>query len=357
MHDIEKILQEKTPLIDDVIARYMPKSYDEQALEYTLGKPRYRYATDAVNKTIADPAWELLGRGGKRWRPVLFLLVAEALGGNAEQCIDLVVIPELVHNGTLIVDDTEDFSDLRRGKPCIHKLFGNDVAINAGNALYYIPLLSILKNKHTLGAETVAALFEIYAQEMINISFGQGTDIAWHNDIDASVSEDEYLQMCAYKTGTLARMAAKMAATVAGADAEIVEKLGRLAETIGIVFQIQDDILNLAATSGKNQFTDEYIGSDITEGKRSLIIIKTLESATQQDRQRLVDILKMHTRNKTLISEAIEIVKKYDSIDYAKEKARKLIAQAWRDVDTLLPSSKAKQKLKAFADFAIERDY
>ena len=116
--DIIKELERKKPIIDKIIGKYIPRKYDEKTLEFTLGKPRYKYDIKAINKAITEPIWEFLDRGGKRWRPALFLLVVEALGGDPEKVYDFVLIPELVHNGTLFIDDIEDKSEMRRGRPC-----------------------------------------------------------------------------------------------------------------------------------------------------------------------------------------------------------------------------------------------
>ncbi len=358
MDEIERILKEKQKIISKTIEKFLPRKYDIKKLEHALGKPRFSYSIDAVNKSIAEPIWNLLDRGGKRWRPVLFMLVCDALGGSSEKHIDFVTIVECVHNGTLMIDDIEDDSLLRRGKPAVHKIFGTDIAVNAGNAMYYLPLLTLLRNK-SLDEKTKLASYEIYVQEMINISFGQATDIAWHKGLVNSekIAIDEYLQMCAYKTGTLARMAAKLGALFAGASPQLIEKTGVLAESIGIGFQIQDDILNLTATSGKNQFTAEYIGSDITEGKRTLIVIHALSKANKQDKKRLLDILNMHTRDEKIISEAITIMKKYDSILYARAFARDFVQKAWNDVQKHIPENKHKNALKAFVQFVTEREY
>ena len=161
--------------------------------------------------------------------PRLFLLICEALGKKADYYLDFAIIPEVVHNGTLVIDDIEDSSELRRGKPCTYKIFGMDIAVNAGNAMYYLPLLPLMEKRTKLSAETLRDIYEVYVQEMINLSMGQAMDIAWHRGIANAddLSEEDYLQMCAYKTGTLARMAARMAAVLAGADTELVEKLGR----------------------------------------------------------------------------------------------------------------------------------
>ncbi|MFC2143225.1 polyprenyl synthetase family protein [Candidatus Aenigmatarchaeota archaeon] len=357
MTDIMKILEERSKEIDKIIEKYIPKKYDFSSLEFTLGKPRYKYSTEAPNKAIADPIWNLLNRGGKRWRPTLYMLVCEALGGSSKENLDFVVILESIHNGTLMIDDIEDSSELRRGKPCIHKIFGDDIAINAGNAMYYLPLLSLMKNN--IDDKTKVKAYEIYTQEMINISFGQGMDIAWHKGIANAdtVSEAEYLQMVAYKTGTLSRMAAKLGALFAGSDEPTIEKLGLLGESIGVGFQIQDDILNLTAISDKNQFVKDYIGSDITEGKRTLMIIHSLANASESDKTKLISILNEHTTDKEKINEAIEILKKYDSIDYAKQKAKKILEDAWNETSPLLAKGQAKDSLKSLVYFGVDREY
>src|SRR4030067_951406 len=145
-----------------------------------------------------------------------------------------------------MIDDIEDGSEFRRGKPCTHRLFGLDVAINAGNAMYYLPLLTLMKHRDKFGADKLSRVYEIYASEMINLSLGQATDIAWHKGLaDADrLTETQYLQMCAYKTGTLARMAAKIAAVLCDASEDTVERLGRFAGALGVGFQIQDDALD-----------------------------------------------------------------------------------------------------------------
>lgn len=358
--DIRDVLEENKPIIDKMIEKYIPRKYNDKSMAFTSGKPRYGYSKKAVNASIADPVWNLLDRGGKRWRPVLFLLTLEALSSkeNTKKFLDFVVIPEVVHSGSLLVDDIEDNSDLRRGKPCVHKIYGEDIAINAGNAMYFLPLLTLIK-RTDLDDWTARRIYDIYAQEMVNISMGQGYDIAWHKGLaDADdVSEKEYLQMCAFKTGTLARMSARIAAALAKADDETMNKFGYLAEAIGVGFQIQDDILNLTATSGENQFTEEYLGSDISEGKRTLMVIHTLKKAKKSDKKRLIAILEMHSKDRAVISEAIEIIKKYGAVDYAKQFARNLVQKAWDDVKDVVPESNAKQKLYAFVKFMVEREY
>jgi geranylgeranyl pyrophosphate synthase len=351
----EEFLEKNVSVVNKAIERYIPRTLSKNAILFRINQPRYAYNLKALNKAIVDPIWEFLDRGGKRWRPTLFLLVCEALGKRLTDFVDFAIIPEVVHNGSLMVDDIEDASEYRRGKPCTYKIFGLDIAINAGNAMYYLPLLPLLENRDEVSQRKLAQVYEVYAQEMINLSLGQAMDIAWHRGMANAdeISEKDYLQMCAYKTGTLARMAVKIAAVLCDADEQRVEKLGYFAESLGIGFQLKDDVLDLTSA----QFTEKKggRGQDITEGKRSLPIIHTLKVSNIRDRKRLVEILNMHTSNQKLRDEAIAIMQRYDSIEYAKRFARRIVKRSWNDAEQLLPASEAKEKLKAFAEFLIER--
>ena len=353
--DIEKFLAEKAPLIDKTIEKYVPRKYTKDAILFQVDPPKYCCNVETINKAIADPIWDMLDRGGKRWRPALFLLICEALGKEQDFCLDFAIIPEVVHNGTLVIDDIEDSSEVRRGKPCTYKIFGIDIAVNAGNAMYYLPLVPLMEQKDRIPAEQLRDVYEIYVQEMINLSIGQGMDIAWHRGLANAdeIDEKDYLQMCAYKTGTLARMSAKIASTLSGADGQLVVKLGTFAENIGVAFQMQDDILDLTGT----EFAKKKggLGQDITEGKRTLMVIHTLKTAQPKDRKRLITILNMHTSDQKLRDEAIAIMQKNKAFDYVKKKADSMVEESWKEVDKLLKPTAGKEKLKAFAEFLIKR--
>jgi geranylgeranyl diphosphate synthase, type I len=353
--DIVKFLEEKAVLIDRTIEKYIPRVFSQNAMIFRVNPPNYAQNLETLNKALADPIWEFLDRGGKRWRPALFLLICEALGKNPDDFADFAIIPEVVHNGTLMTDDIEDASELRRGKTCSYKIYGLDIAINAGNSMYYLPLLPLIEKRNSVAVDKLSRVYEIYVQEMINLSLGQAMDIAWHRGLANAdkISEKDYLQMCAYKTGTLARMAAKMAAVMADGNEKLVEKLGRFAESIGIAFQMQDDILDL--TSEEFEKKKGGRGQDITEGKRTLIVIHALSTASAEERKRLVEILNMHSSDQKLRNEAIGIMEKYGSIEYVKGFARKLVKESWKEAEELLPKSDGKEKLKAFAEFLIER--
>jgi geranylgeranyl diphosphate synthase type I len=133
-------------------------------------------------------------------------------------------VPEIIHNATLIVDDVEDSSQLRRGKPCIHHIYGVDVAVNAGNALYYLPVYLLMQS---VSGKTKQLLLEKYVEMMVKLSLGQTMDIVWHRGLVSEVSEEDYLQMASYKTGALSRFAVEIACISSGRE-DLLDVLGAL---------------------------------------------------------------------------------------------------------------------------------
>lgn len=333
--------------VDREIECLIPKNWGGW-LEKILGEPRWAYDVEACEAAIARPMWDLLERGGKRWRPLLMKLCYEVVGGR-ESIDKFLPVVEVIHNGTLLVDDIEDGSDLRRGKPCVHKIYGEDIAINAGNAMYYLPMLSVMRSD--LDIATRVRIYELVNEEMIKLSLGQGMDIFWHKG-GRVPSDSEYLQMCAFKTGTLARMSAKLGGILGGADDETVAVLGEFAESVGVAFQIQDDILNICP--GEDWGKD--FGDDVSEGKRTLILIKALENVCDEDAKDLIGILNLRTKNKVLLGEAIGILRNSGGVEYADCVARDLVRVAWEKLDGVLAESEAKDKLKMFSDFVVGRD-
>jgi geranylgeranyl pyrophosphate synthase len=352
---IIEYLEELKPEIDKIIEKYLPKKVTKKWLEFAFGKAHYEYNLKAAQRALIEPAWEFLSRGGKRWRPVLFLLITEAISGNVKKVKDFIVIPELVHNGTLIIDDIEDQGELRRGKPCLHKIFGVDIGLNVGNFLYFFPLLILRKNRQKFKPEILVRAYEIYIQEMTNLGFGQGADIFWAKGRDEKIAEKEYLQMCAFKTGCLSRMAAKLAVILSKGREELVEKFGKMAEAIGVAFQIQDDILDITLVGKEREKFGKVFGQDIKDGKRTLMVIHTLKKANLRDKRRLLEILNKHTENLSEIKEAIGLMEKYGSLNYAKNLSQKIVREAWQEVAPLLPESAAKERLKDFIHYLIER--
>ncbi|MFA6088253.1 MAG: polyprenyl synthetase family protein [Candidatus Woesearchaeota archaeon] len=339
-----KFLEEKKEQIEKSLNTFLPKQIDNNWLIKNIEQNNFNIE---LFQKILNPIWNLLERGGKRMRPALMLLCYEACGGtkNIDEFIPLV---EIIHNGSLMVDDVEDSSEKRRGLPCTHLLYGVDVAINCGNLMYYLPT-NIIKNSN-ISKDKKLKIYELVSEELNKLHFGQGMDILWHKGEVKKVSEKEYLLMCAYKTGTLARMSAKLGAILADADDQTIDALGKFAESIGIAFQIKDDILNISNTEWGKAF-----GDDITEGKRTLMVIRALEIGAKKDNDRLIEILSLKTRDQKFITEAVDILKKYDTISYSKKIAEEIVLTSLNKLDKLLEESKEKEELRQFAHFVIDR--
>jgi geranylgeranyl pyrophosphate synthase len=350
--NILDILEEYGKRITAEIEKLIPRRVDEESLSRLIGKPLFKYEPESINKSVLEPFWDLMSRGGKRWRPALMVMVYEALRGKMEDILPLTVIPEVIHNGTLVVDDVEDESDYRRGKPCIHKTYGVDIAINMGNTMYFLPLLII--SKINLPGDKKLRILEEYVKTMVELSIGQAMDIAWHKGLVDGITEEQYMQMTLFKTGALARFSVKIACIMADAPMEIEEKISRFSESLAIAFQIQDDILNIVGEESKY---GKEIGGDIKEGKRTLLVIKALGNLPPHKAERLREILKLRTSNEGLIKEAVNLLKESGSIDYARKTCAGLVSKAWNDLDKVLPSSRAKEKLKALANFLIFREF
>jgi len=352
---IDSIIEEYRPKCLAALETFLPRAFSNEAIVRFFGEPLYAFDVDSATKSLLVPIWDLLDRGGKAWRPILMCLVTECLNGNQEISLPLTVLCEMAHNGTLMVDDVEDDSKLRRGKECIHILFGVDIAINAGNALYFLPLLIFkdYRERNQLTNEQLVRCYEMYNQELLNVHLGQGLDIYWHQG-HKNPNVDEYLQMCAYKTGVLARLSARLGAYLNGAGEDLIKAIGRFAESIGVAFQIQDDLLNI---EGGEMFAKKisYVGEDIHEGKRSLMVIHSLKHAPEDQAAKLLDILNSHTTDQAVINDAIAILHSTDSLTYARKVAKEIVEKAWGDIEPLLPANEAKTKLQVFADYLISR--
>jgi len=278
--------------IEAVIDRWLPENAGTEAAGNASSFwqkevfPGLADIDTTLMQALTSPGRDLVSRGGKRWRPLLMVLVCEALGGR-DAALPLVPLVEFSHNATLVHDDIEDNSAERRGKSAVHLLYGTDVAINSGSFMYFLAPACInswaagLESKEGL-SETDAELakakvYGLWAGFMRKLHLGQATDIHWHRNFDLIPSADEYYWMCGLKTGCLARFAAELGVLTADIAAKASGNTGLLlagwmggaAEKLGVGFQILDDVKNVSGEGilGKSR------GDDIVEGKKSLPIL------------------------------------------------------------------------------------
>ena len=353
---MRETLAEWRPAVDEAIADLLPRNVDDEYLESFFGEPTYRYDPEGIQHALADPIWDLLDRGGKRWRAVLFLVFVEAFGEEPERYLPYACIPEILHNGTIIVDDVEDEASMRRGEPALHHRYGQDVALNAGNAMYFLPLKVLTDDPGELPADRRLAAYEMLTYELNRTHLGQGMDIYWHNEAEVRVGSEEYLEMCACKTGCLARIVARLAAIITGQPAEVEDAVADYAERTAVAFQIGDDILDVEHSLGRAGDFGKEFGNDVREGKTTLLVIHALEESDPADARRLQEILAADENTDEEILEALTIIEDAGSIEYARKRALELAAEARESIQELEFEPDVSRRLAEFTEFVVERD-
>jgi len=293
--------------------------------------------------------WDLLDRGGKRFRPALTFLACECVGGRKEDAIGAAAAVELLHNMTLIHDDIEDQSELRRGKPCIHIIYGVPTAINAGDAML-IKVFEIA-NSSKIPEDRCHKLVSQIAKRAYGITWGQAFEFSMWDRKD--FTEEDVIRLLRYKTGALTGLSTEAGAIAGGGSQEQFEVLGEFGETIGIAFQIIDDILNVA---GDVKEYGKEIGGDIREGKKTVLAAHLLKVASTQDKKTFARLLGKNKITKGEIRKAIGLYEKYGSIKYAKTQAESYQESAMKTLNRL-PASEARKNLSSLAEFLVSRSF
>ncbi|WP_306057323.1 polyprenyl synthetase family protein [Natronococcus wangiae] len=353
---MRETLAEWRPAIDEAIADLVPREVDEDYLEEFFGEPTYEYDSEGIQRALSDPLWELLDRGGKRWRAVLFLVFVDAFGEDPADYLRYACIPEILHNGTIIVDDVEDEASMRRGGPALHHVFEEDVVLNAGNAMYFLPLKILTQEHADFPADRRLAAYEMLMDELNRTHLGQGMDICWHNEREVRVTPAQYLEMCACKTGCLGRIVARLAAIITDRPADVEEAVASYAELTAVAFQIGDDILDVENSLGRaGEFGKEF-GNDVREGKKTLLVIHAIGESDAETTRRLEEILEADENTDEEILEALSILEEAGSIEYARDRALGLAAEARDEIDGLEFDPETARKLEEFTEFVIDRD-
>jgi geranylgeranyl diphosphate synthase type I len=300
-------------------------------------------------KEFYQSVWDLLDRGGKRFRPALTFLACECVGGTMNDALGAAASVELLHNMTLVHDDIEDRSELRRGKPCIHRIYGIPTAINAGDAML-IKVFEIA-NSSKISQDRCHQLVEHVAERAYEITWGQAFEFnMWKK---RKFTEDDVVRLLKCKTGALTRLSTEAGAIAGGAPQEQVNALANFGETVGIAFQIVDDILNV---TGDVRDYGKEIGGDIREGKKTIIAAHLLQTASLSDQKIFRRLLGRKKITRAGTKKAIGLYEKYGSIVYAKARADSYLAKAMTALNTLPPCD-AKDELVTIAQFLVSRSF
>jgi geranylgeranyl pyrophosphate synthase len=302
--------------------------------------------------TLAGPLWDLMGRDGKRWRAVFSFLLLDALGRDPEPVLDVMfVMPELLHNASLIIDDIQDDSALRRGQEAIHHRYGLDVAISAANTAYFLPLL-LVQDHAVLTAAEKQATCEAYQRQLVQAHLGQSLDIFWTRSLSAAQLEGwmadsigpKILQMYALKTAAPNEGLAEVAALLAGIGPAARQPVVRFAGSMGLAFQLIDDIKDFCSSPGWGK----QPGEDLRTGKLTYLILRALERLAPPERGFLRDILcrPERRRDPDILNHGIELVRHSGACEEVREEARALVAPASETLSLRVPPSSSKTELR-----------
>lgn len=311
----------------------------------TIFPKKMNMVKDQFLSQINAPALDLIARGGKRWRPLLMMLFYQ-LYKSDDDILAFTPLVELPHNGTLIIDDIEDSSDFRRGKPAVHLIYGTDLSINTGNFLYFLPHICI--DSSSFKDEIKLAAYRYYNDSMTHLHIGQGLDILWHRDKDYIPSEEEYMTMCSFKTGALSQLSGRLGVRAGGGSEETALAMGKACQQMGVGFQILDDVTNLTTGNpGKKR------GDDIVEGKKSLPVI--LCSQMGGDMARLKEIFAYAgaqgiEKAGDSVEEAIAIIEATGAIEKAKKKAFEILSSSRETIVNSYPASSVLDDISALFD-------
>ena len=329
----------------------------EGALERAADRPLTDGPASAdLNRYLYEPLARFTASGGKRVRPVLCLLGAEAVGGRAEDALSCAVAVELFQSAALVHDDIADEGELRRGAPCLHRTEGTGLAINAGD-LALVQVCEVLLADRALPDERrLRALEQIVRMERHTLE-GQALDLGWVRDARWDLTPDDYLYMVTSKTAWYsAAVPLRVGALAGGGSAEAASGLEQVGLDAGIAFQLQDDLLNLVGDE-KSQGKD--LRSDITEGKRTLAVVWALAHLGEKDREELVGLLGGRTADPAALARAVELIDAGGGIDRCRELADERAKRAREGARALAASghitAETGELLASMADFFVER--
>lgn len=334
-HIFETFLNEHSAEIDNIVGASFEEGSHPDMQQYLYG-PLTAYSNNA----------------GKRHRPLICLLACKAVGGDEASAWASGLAIEHFHTAALIHDDIADDSKLRRGMPCLHLQMGDGLAINAGDLALSLVTGTVLLDDSLSDATKLRVLKELVDMTTRTIE-GQALDVGWARDGRFDIGVDDYLAMATHKTAFYSGgVPLAVGAIVGGGTEEQIETLRSYGMTTGLAFQIQDDLLNLI---GSEESTRKDFRGDITEGKRTMVVVHTLECANSADRDELIDILSSKETDPARLERAVQIMQKTGSIDYVSDYATKLAYEHRGELIDVLPPSESRDLLVAMGEFFVNR--
>lgn len=297
------------------------------------------YSEVALVNQIAE---YIISAGGKRIRPVLVLLIANAYGYQGKHHFDLAAIVEFIHTATLLHDDVVDESSLRRGRQTANAMFGNAASVLVGDFLYSRAFQMMVSIQSMRVMQILADATNVIAE---------GEVLQLLNMHDPDVSEERYLQVIRSKTAKLFEAAAEIGALIAGANDAQISAAGEYGRSIGTAFQLIDDVLDY---SGNADDIGKNVGDDLREGKPTLPLIYLMKNGSDAERQLVRTCIEQGDESQ--FNAILQAITDSGALEYTRNKALAAAALAKQSVADL-PESAYKSALLALTQFAVTRNH
>lgn len=283
----------------------------------------------------------ILSSGGKRLRPIFHLISAELSGYTGEAHIEIAGIIESIHTASLLHDDVVDTAEVRRGKPTANSIWGNQVVVLVGDFLYSNALKTAVMQKNQRIMETLSdATTRMTEGELLQLN----------RISDPEITEEEYREIIAAKTGALISAACRIGALLGGVPREKEDALAAFGMKTGVAFQMADDILDYMAEEGE---LGKKLCKDLEEGKITLPLLFLLRTAGEEEVAEVKNVIKNYSE--AGLQKIMGLLKKYHSIEASFEKAMALVDEAKQEL-AAFPDSQAKRALLTIADYSLRRE-
>ena len=306
---------------------------------------------------LYGPLRAFTANGGKRHRPLICLAACRAVGGDPARARSAAAAIEHFQSAALIHDDIADHGELRRGKPCLHRVIGEGLAINAGDYGLMLVTDVVLRDADLTEHVKLRVLGELTTMTQRTIE-GQALDLGWVRDARWDISSADYFYMVDSKTAWYTAASPLLIGAIAGgADDARARRLIEVGAPAGIVFQVQDDLLNLV---GDADAQGKDFRSDITEGKRTLAVVTALENLEGAAHEELVGLLRAKTSDPADLARAVDLIEAGGGIttcrDVARKNAERAIAAAHSLADEGVIAHPAAEVLESMVHFFMERN-
>lgn len=348
--------------VDDVLPRHPTGDRLHDVIGTASARMLQGVDIDLIDAAIVEPIRAIVDRRGKAWRSYILVACCEAVGGDGRALRQVLALPEIVHTGSLIIDDVEDGSTTRRGGPACHVEFGEALAINAGNAAYFVALAILMSSDSVVAKPDPVKLelYDLYFRAMRGAHAGQAMDLYGAHDLMPSAVSDgktraleaRILACYRFKTGVPSACFASMGAVLGGGSPPQISVLSDFMVAAGVAFQVIDDVLNLTGF----EHGIKAVGEDVRNGTVTLPLARALGSLRRRrERQELWSLYLAAAEDPDVIPDVLERLDRNDSLGSCRATAEELVERAWPAVERVLEPSHASVALRAFSWFVLER--